>query len=739
MASKPTYNFISLFSGAGGLDLGFLEKGFVGLMASDIMPQAKLTFTHNHPNIPYILKDICSLDSQEIKSLVGSKTIDVILGGPPCQGFSNMGNKNSADPRNLLFENYVRLVDDIKPKCFVFENVKGLMTMFEGRYFKQVVLAFLRIGYNLHFSLINSSLYGVPQKRERVIIVGTRDNTPFFFPSYSSEHIGSIRSFTNVGEAINDLENKGEEIPNHIVLSHSDKVVRRYKLIPEGGKLPKPEDMPEDIRRKNFGTTYVRLHRKKLSPTIVPGNNALPVHPVLNRSLTPREAARIQTFPDSFIFLGDRCSQCIQIGNAVPPLLSAKIACSIADYLEGKTQTGVMPDRSFYVADLDSIETVLACKKTKNSRASMKFADLFCGVGGFSQGLQQAGLQCTLAVDFNEFALKAYQQNFSHPTQLLDLSIPENQEMVACKIRESKTDLIVGGPPCQGFSIFGNRRFVNTKNHDLTKDKRNDLVFAYANIVVQSKVKWFIMENVPGILSAHDGEYVKSIIEFFSANGYRTEFRIINAADFGAPQLRKRFILIGTSTDLTIPFPKPKFFESPSSWQQPYRTVGQVISDLSDPSTYTKYPNHIPPRHSEIVKERFSYISEGEKMDASILPERLRLGTKTGKPVSNFSHVFMRLHRDKPSCTIVPGHNALPVHPFLNRTLTIREAARIQTFPDNFVFVGPIINQCLQVGNAFPPIVAQTFAERLRTIVNMGLKDSNTSSIVNYTMIDSSN
>ena len=736
MVSKPTYNFISLFSGAGGLDLGFLEKGFVGLLASDIMPQAKQTFTHNHPNIPFLLKDICSVDSSEIKSLIGSKTVDVILGGPPCQGYSNMGNKNSADPRNLFFENYVRLVADIQPKCFVFENVKGLITMFEGRYFKQVVLAFLKIGYNLHFSLVDSSLYGVPQKRERVIIIGTRSNAPFFFPPHSSTSVGSLKAYSNVGDAINDLENKGEEIPNHIALSHSDKVIRRYQLIPEGGKLPKPEDMPQDIRRKNFGTTYVRLHRQKLSPTIVPGNNALPVHPVLNRSLTPREAARLQTFPDKFIFMGDRRSQCIQIGNAVPPLLSAKIAEAVINYLDGNPLCGIAPERSFYVQDSEVIKSDFKNSKSKSSRASMKFADLFCGVGGFSQGLKQAGLECTLAVDFNEFALKAYQENLSHPTKLLDLSTSENQEEVARIIRESNTDLIVGGPPCQGFSIFGNRRFVNTKSHDLTKDKRNDLVFAYAYIVVQSKVKWFIMENVPGILSAHNGEYVKSITEYFSANGYRTEFRIINAADYGAPQLRKRFILIGTSTDLTIPFPKPKFFESPASWQKPYRTVGQVITDLSDSSTYTKYPNHIPPKHSETVKERFSYIPEGKKMDASILPEHLKLGTKTGKPVSNFSHVFMRLHRDKPSCTIVPGHNALPVHPFLNRTLTIREAARIQTFPDNFVFVGPIINQCLQVGNAFPPIVAQTFAERLRTVVNMGLKASSSSSIANYSMLD---
>ena len=105
-------------------------------------------------------------------------------------------------------------------------------------------------------------------------------------------------------------------------------------------------------------------------------------------------------------------------------------------------------------------------------------------------------------------------------------------------------------------------------------------------------------------------------------------------------------------------------------------------------------------------------------MDVESLPEHLRLGTKTKKPVANFSHVFYRLDRKKPSCTIVPGHNALPVHPTLNRTLTIREAARIQTFPDDFEFVGPIINQCLQVGNAFPCIVGQTIGDRLRTVIH---------------------
>ena len=727
------FNFVSLFTGAGGLDIGFKEAGFKALFASDIMPQARESYISNYPNDTYVLEDIRKLSISQIQSYIGNESVDVIIGGPPCQGFSNMGNKNSADPRNLLFESYVKIVDALKPKCFVFENVKGLCTMFEGRYFKQVISSFLSIGYNIHYALIDTSNYGVPQKRERIFIVGTPIDKPFMFPSYSDESYGSIHAFKNVGEAINDLMDKGQEVPNHISLNHSDVVVRRYQLIPEGGKLPKPELLPEDIRRKNFGNTYTRLHRQEVSSTIVPGNNALPVHPVLDRSLTPREAARIQTFPDSYVFCGDRRSQCIQVGNAVPPLMAAKIAECIKQFITGADYDGIAPDNSIYVGDkVFKIQTV----NKKAKRATLKFGDLFCGAGGFTQGLEQAGLECVLGAEFNDYAVEAYRKNFNHECLKIDLSTEENQTLVAKKLKDANVDLVVGGPPCQGFSIFGNRRFVNTKNHDLTQDKRNDLVFAFANIVVLSETPWFIMENVPGILSAHNGEYVAAIEKYFKENGYRTEHRVINAADYGAPQLRRRFILIGTKTDFAFPFPKAKYFEMPESWQHSYRTVEEVLTDLTDESTLGKYKNHNAPKHSSIVVERFSYIPEGEKMDIDSLPEHLKLGTKTGKPVANFSHVFARLDRKKPSCTIVPGHNALPVHPTLNRTLTVREAARIQTFPDEFEFVGPIINQCLQVGNAFPCIVAQSFGERLRTVVNKEWRENTATHLAKKSMLE---
>jgi len=316
---------LSLFTGAGGFDIGFKAKGFKIILASDIWDKAKETYNFNYPKIPFIKSDIRLISKDKVLSLTKGEIPDVIIGGPPCQGFSVMGDKNTGDPRNELYEEYLRLISDLNPKCFVFENVKGLKTMFKGRFLKKLINEITSIGYNVHYKVFNASDYGVPQNRERVILVGTRLENPFCFPKKSTKSIGKIKSFKNVGDAIFDIE-KIIGIENHLVLNHGETVLKRYKLIPEGGKLPPPMKLPKEIRRKNFGNTYVRLHRDKLSPTMVPGNNAFPVHPILNRSLTPREAARIQSFPDDFFFEGGQMAAFAQIGNAVPPLMAEKIA-----------------------------------------------------------------------------------------------------------------------------------------------------------------------------------------------------------------------------------------------------------------------------------------------------------------------------------------------------------------------------------------------------------------------------
>jgi len=744
MSSKK-YNVISLFTGAGGFDIGFEAfKKFKIIFASDVEKECQITYNHNYPNVPFIHKDINTLTSQEILEATGNIYPDVIIGGPPCQGFSVMGDKNSCDPRNTLFESYARLVEDLQPSSFVFENVKGVKSMFEGKYLVDIANTFASLGYNIYFDILNASDYGVPQKRERVIIVGTKLDHPYFYPSKTALPIGNLKSKKNVDEAIGDLVNINE-FPNHIILNHSEKVIERYKLIPEGGKLPPPEELPIEIRRKNFGNTYNRLHRFKYAPTMVPGNNAFPIHPTLNRSLTPREAARIQSFPDNFIFTGDRRRQCISVGNAVPPLLGARLAQSIYEHLENR-QKNVDFSSKLLLKKYEKLEkNPFNSKKKKNiTKKELTCVDLFCGAGGITIGFKNAGIRPLVSSDINDAATKTHQFNFPEiPFVKGDLGEENNKKeilnIVKKELNNESVDILVGGPPCQGFSIFGKRRFKNTdKDYNPHLDPRNKLVYTYLEYIKMLNPKWVVMENVAGFTTLDDGYFLKFLIKELEELGYLNhDYKIINTADYGVPQTRKRFILIANRTGNIIPWGKPKYYENPKEWQKPYRAINEVISDLAIDTTHSKENNHIPMNHSATVSERFSYIKEGKKIDPTILPEHLRY-SRTGKPIKSFSKVFYRLARNKPSPTIVPGHSAFPIHPWLNRQLTIREAARIQSFPDNIKFFGSQGEQCTQVGNAFPPMAAESIANAIKKAIENDWKKDSISKLATYSLIESS-
>ena len=730
---KNTHTFISLFSGAGGFKIGFEKAGFKCLLSSDIEPTSKKTHLKNFQNEPFLLKDIRTLKTSEILKLTNFIKPDLIIGGPPCQGFSVMGDKNSSDPRNELFKSYVRLIDDLKPKCFLLENVKGLATMYKGTFLEELKNDFAECGYNVHFKIINAFDYGVPQLRERVFIFGTSLKKEFDFPVQNKKNYNGLKAFKNAKDAIFDLIGKENKVPNHLPLDHSETVIKRYKLISEGGKLPPPEKLPTSIRRKNFGNTYVRLDRKKPAPTMVPGNNAFPVHPKLHRSLTPREAARIQTFPDKIIFEGNRREQCILVGNAVPPLLSAKIADEIKRYLSDKNYKAT--NKNLVRAKNTPISKVI---KFKSKEKSKIFLDLFSGVGGFSIGLKKAGYKHLLSADSNKSVIETHKYNFPNiPIVEEELQTKEAQKKILNLIGNNKVDLLVGGPPCQGFSIFGNRRFVNTKKFDPKTDKRNNLVLTFWKYVELIKPRWVIMENVGGFPSLESGYFLRKIVTLLPTIGYKNfDYRILNSADYGVPQKRKRFILIANNTDKIIPWPKPKFFSEPESWQKPYRTVGEVITDLSSKSSQKKFQNHLPMDHSKEISDRYSFVKEGKKMDVDILPKKLKVAKYTGKPIKNFSHVYRRLHRNEPSITLVPGHNAFPIHPWLNRLITAREAARIQTFPDNLILKGSSKDQCIQVGNAFPCLLAELLGDIInKTETNNWTKD-NVSSLANYSLLD---
>lgn len=738
------YNVVSLFTGAGGLDIGFEEFGrFNVICASDIEKECKNTYNYNYPNTPFINKDIRIITAKEILEKTNGISPDIIVGGPPCQGFSLMGDKNSSDPRNLLFESYAKLVRDLQPKCFVFENVKGIKSMFNGKYLVDIANSFASLGYDIYFDILDSSDYGVPQKRERVIIVGTKLEKPYLYPKKEHISIGNLKCKKNVDEAIMDLS-EIENFQNHIVLNHSEIVIRRYKLIPEGGKLPPPEELPIEIRRKNFGNTYNRLDRFKCSPTMVPGNNAFPVHPTLNRSLTPREAARIQTFPDDFIFTGDRRRQCILVGNAVPPLLGARLAQSIYEHIENKNIKS--DDNKLLLKKYTKIENNPFVKNKIKTKINKKLTcvDLFCGAGGITVGFKNAGIKTLASSDLNEYASKSHNYNFPEiPFIKGDLSNSENKkkiiDIVKKEVGTETVDILVGGPPCQGFSMFGKRRFKNVdENYDPHLDPRNKLVYTYVDYIKLLNPKWIVMENVAGFTTLDDGYFLEYLINEIKELGYKNhDYKIINTADYGVPQIRKRFILIANRTDNIIPWPKPKYYKDPKDWQNSYRAINEVINDLACETTYCEKNSHSPMSHSDIVKERFSYIEEGKKINVDILPEHLKY-SRTGKLFKSYSKVFYRLNRHLPSPTIVPGHSAFPIHPWLDRQLTTREAARIQTFPDDIKFFGPKGEQCTQVGNAFPPMAAESIANAISKTIQNDWKVNNLSNLAKYSLITSS-
>jgi DNA (cytosine-5)-methyltransferase 1 len=320
---------VSLFSGAGGLDLGFLRAGYSVIWANDFDKNACDTYRRNLGD--HIRQgSILDIDPKTIPSC------DLIIGGPPCQGFSTIGKRSSSDPkkraahdpRNELVLTYAKIIRTVRPKFIVMENVKGILTRNGGSYLNTVLSELRDAGYAVDYRLVNMADYGVPQIRERIIVLGNRVGVPVQFPNpdHAEKPEEGRLPWVSCGEVLSDLADRADDPAfNHVALRHTPTNIARYRMIPEGGRLPEGA-LPATLYRKNFGNTFKRLHHAKPSLTMVPGNDAFPIHPTLDRSLTVREAARIQTFPDEMIFCGNRRQQGHQVGNAVPPLFAEKLA-----------------------------------------------------------------------------------------------------------------------------------------------------------------------------------------------------------------------------------------------------------------------------------------------------------------------------------------------------------------------------------------------------------------------------
>lgn len=327
------YTYIDLFAGAGGLSLGFNKAGFKNLLSIEFNKIFAETYKKNFPEHNLIVDDIKNVTKEQIYDIIKDKKVDVIIGGPPCQGFSiagNIGRNFIDDERNRLFKEFVRIVKIVKPKMFVLENVAAMKTHNKGKTIKEVFSSFGKIGYDIKYRVLNAVNYGVPQERRRIFIVGTFGENNFEYP------IEEKRIIT-VKEAIDDLPKlkSGEtsNIPNHTAMKHSIQMLEKMSYVSDGGNR---NDIPERLRPKSGDNRkYIRYNSKKPS-FCVTGDMRKIFHYNQNRALTCRELARLQTFPDSFVFLGNAGMIQQQIGNAVPVLLSYKIALQVKEALNNE-------------------------------------------------------------------------------------------------------------------------------------------------------------------------------------------------------------------------------------------------------------------------------------------------------------------------------------------------------------------------------------------------------------------
>jgi len=390
MSNSTSLKSVDLFCGAGGIAEGFRQAGFECLYGNDADSDAMDTFHHNHPNAFADNRKIEAVDPASIRRQLGLRKgeLDALVGGPPCQGFSiNAPGRFLEDSRNELFRHYIRFLDEFRPKTLMFENVPGMLSLAEGGIFQEVMSEISAHGYQLSAQILFAAHYGVPQERWRIIILGSRDGYAPLHPLPTHNAIGRanfrggrsmvfnplplernfLKPMVSVAEAINDLPELGmgegaeemaytkrphspyahmmrrgsKKVLNHHASQLARQNIERLKHVPPGGSW---RDIPHELlpkgmqaaRRSDHTKRYGRLHPDRLSGTVMTkcdphwGSVFLPYQ---DRTLTVREAARLQSFPDFYKFLGSRVAQYTQVGNAVPVLMARAVAQSLADHL----------------------------------------------------------------------------------------------------------------------------------------------------------------------------------------------------------------------------------------------------------------------------------------------------------------------------------------------------------------------------------------------------------------------
>ena len=317
--NQSEMTFVDLFCGAGGLSKGLEMAGLQGICGLDWFAEAGMTYKRNF-NHPFVEGDIKQQEVKDVfyntvKQQLNGRKLDIVAGGFPCQGFSMAGNRIVDDPRNSLYLEMLEIVKTLQPDFVICENVKGLRSMLNGGVEKKIIADYKEIGYEMNVTVLCAADYKTPQKRERVIFIGNRIGAKNYHPKPILEPI----NYVTTGEAIADLMNHPEDKSfNHVPTKHRPDMAQRMLELPEGESL-----------YKGYSDAWKKCPWNEASCTIKENHGGVNIHPKLPRVLTAREMARLQSFPDDFIFEGTKNKQLVQIGNAVPPLLGKAIGLAI--------------------------------------------------------------------------------------------------------------------------------------------------------------------------------------------------------------------------------------------------------------------------------------------------------------------------------------------------------------------------------------------------------------------------
>lgn len=373
MTGGPRLTAIDLFSGAGGMSEGFRHAGFEILAANDADADAAMTFKASHPETPFIDGRIEQISTERLLSDAGIRKgeLDVLIGGPPCQAFSVYNHQRGFhDERSGLFREYLRIVEGVMPRCVVLENVTGITSVGEGRAVDEIYRRLGKLGFHVEHSILKAEEYGVPQERRRIFFIASREGGAIKWPEPTHGPANSLfaqQPFVTVKEAISDLppllNGEGEEesayssgpwfdyqrllrdgaatLYNHVAPRLAEINLKRLEYIYQGGSW---RDIPTRLlpagmkraKRSDHTKRYGRLHPDGLASTILTKCDlhwGAYIHPTQQRSLTVREAARFQSFPDRIRFYGSRVEQYRQVGNAVPPLLAWAVASKVTEML----------------------------------------------------------------------------------------------------------------------------------------------------------------------------------------------------------------------------------------------------------------------------------------------------------------------------------------------------------------------------------------------------------------------